>query len=86
MGVFSISVESGVVKPVIAAEPLLRYADFSVHPKHPRWIMAIKEDHQSSPVENSLVSIDGITCTSTTIAQGADFYSFPRFNNEGTKV
>jgi hypothetical protein len=86
MGVFSLGVDSGEVKPVIEANPLLRYADFNVHPVNPRWVVAVKEDHSSSTVENYLIAIDKISGTSVTIAQGADFYSYPRFNKEGTKV
>jgi hypothetical protein len=86
MGVLSLGVDSGEVKSVIEANPLLRYADFNVHPLDPRWVIAVKEDHNSSTVENSLVAIDKMSCMTMTIAQGADFYSYPRFNREGTKV
>jgi hypothetical protein len=86
MGVFSLGVDSGEVKTIIEANPLLRYADFTVHPLHPRWVVAVKEDHNSSTVENNLVAIDNMSCTSVTISEGADFYSYPRFNSEGTKI
>lgn len=86
MGVFSLTIGSGVVKPVIEAKAYLRYADFCVHPRHPRWVVAIEEAHQHSTVENSLVALNRITCASVAIAQGADFYYCPQFNREGTKI
>lgn len=85
-GVFSLGVDTGEVKAVIEGNPLLRYADFNVHPSNPRWVIAVEEDHTSSTVENYLVAIDKMSYTSVKIAQGTDFYSYPRFNKEGTKV
>jgi len=86
MGVFSLNIDTGEVKSVTEANPLLRYADFNIHPLNPRWVIAVQEDHKSSTVENCLVAIDKMSCTTVTIAHGADFYSYPRFNKEGTKV
>jgi hypothetical protein len=86
MGVFSLDLNSGEIKAVINANSLLRYADFSIHPIHPRWVIAVQEDHSSSIVENNLVLIDKLSCTSVEFAQGADFYSYPRFNREGNRV
>lgn len=71
----------------------IRYADFCTHPKHPQWILAIKEDHrdatpetQATHVHNTLVAIDIDFGKEITIAQGDDFYSHPKFDPSGKYV
>lgn len=71
----------------------IRYADFSTHPKNPRWIIAIKEDHreatpetQATHVHNTLVAIDIESGKEMTVAQGDDFYSHPKFDPSGKYV
>lgn len=71
----------------------IRYAEFSTHPRHPQWIIAIKEDHreatpetQATHVHNTLVAIHLETGEETTIAQGDDFYSHPKFDPSGRYV
>lgn len=65
------------------------FADFSIHPTESEWVIAVKEDHHSEVIDeikNTLVSIDSRSKEVTTIAQGADFYTFPRFSPDGGKV
>lgn len=75
---------------VHAAVEGIRYGDFCIHPKAPQWVIAIKEDHrdatpetQATHVHNVLVAIDIESGTETTIAEGDDFYSHPKFDSEG---
>lgn len=84
--VYSLNPSSGEVKPVTEENPELRWADFSVHPMDPKWVLAVKEDHRSDPVENLLVVIDASTKQDHTIARGADFYKTPRFSLDGKKI
>ncbi|KAF5859921.1 hypothetical protein ETB97_002235 [Aspergillus alliaceus] len=71
----------------------IRYADFCHHPTDQQWVIAIKEDHreatpetQATMVHNSLVAINTQTGKETTIAQGDDFFSHPKFNPSGRHV
>ncbi|KAJ5112312.1 hypothetical protein N7532_000357 [Penicillium argentinense] len=80
-------------KLVHAAPEGIRYAEFSTHPQHPQWIIAIKEDHreatpetQATHVHNTLVAINLDSGEETTITQGDDFYSHPKFDPSGKYV
>ncbi|KAJ5647146.1 hypothetical protein N7490_003518 [Penicillium lividum] len=82
--------ETKIVHPAIEG---IRYADFCSHPSKPEWILAIKEDHreatpetQATHVHNMLVAINIELGTETTIAQGDDFYSHPKFDPSGKYV
>lgn len=85
-GVFRCSPVSGERVPLVDADSDVRYADFNVHPTNADLILAIKEDHHSSVVQNSLVAIDGATRKVQTIAEGADFYAHPQFSPDGHQV
>ena len=84
--VFTLSPASGQVSPILELDPDIRYADFSIHPHESRWIIAVKEDHHSSVVENSIVAIDCLTKSTRSIVSGADFYSHPQFSPDGEHV
>lgn len=71
----------------------IRYADFCNHPTELKWILAIKEDHreatpetQATDVHNTLVAINIEEGIESTIAQGDDFYSHPKFDHTGRYV
>lgn len=80
------SPDSSERNAIVDADPDGRYADFNVHPTYPDWILAVKEDHHSSVVHNSLVAIDGASRKVQTIAEGADFYAHPQFSPDGHQV
>ena len=55
----------------------------------PNTLVAVLEDHTKknpADVVNKLVSIDTISHTVTTIAHGADFYSFPSISPNGKMI
>lgn len=92
-GVYTLDPASGQTKTVCLGNPDIRYADFCSHPTSPQWVIAIKEDHreatpetQSTHVHNSLVAINVYSGEEKAIAQGDDFYSHPKFNNDGSVV
>jgi dipeptidyl aminopeptidase/acylaminoacyl peptidase len=91
--VYLLDSASGETKIVHPAVEGIRYADFCSHPINPEWILAIKEDHreatpetQATHVHNTLVAINIELGTETTIAQGDDFYSHPKFDPTGKYV
>jgi len=84
-GVFNLS-PSGEAKEILRGDPKLRFADFSVHPLEPHWIVAVQEDHRGADVLNMLVAINSQTKTIHPITKGADFYSHPRFSYDGKRI
>ncbi len=91
--VYRIDTSSGDTTLALTAEPGTRYADFSAHPLHHDLVLAIKEDHreateytQAQDVHNTLVCIDCRSQTEQTVAAGDDFYAYPRFSPDGTRV
>ena len=87
-GVFDFDVESGVVAPLLEADPKVYYADFDAHDE---WILAIKEDHHPPTIgetTNTLVAIDSDTKTMHTLSLDGtpDFVLYPRFSPDGKKV
>jgi hypothetical protein len=63
-----------------------RFGDFAVNPKDPRWLAGILEDHTDnapSRVKNTLVAVDVLNHRTITLASGHDFYSNPRFSQDG---
>lgn len=74
------------IEAVVDASKDLRYGDFDVHPVKTNLVLAIQEDHTSKNVENRLVLIDSTDKSVTIIIEGADFYIYPRFNHDGTKI
>ncbi|KAF7588705.1 hypothetical protein BBP40_005305 [Aspergillus hancockii] len=78
---------------VLEAPKGVRYADFCHHPTDLHWMLAIKEDHreatpetQAHMVHNTLVAININTGEETTIAEGDDFFSHPKFDPSGKRV
>ena len=66
--------------------PVQRFADFTVHPVHPNFLIAILEDHTDphpSRVKTCLALIDANTSTVSKVVEGADFYSCARFSPDG---
>lgn len=91
--VYLLDPKAGSVALVRSAAEGIRYADFCTHPMHHQWILAIKEDHrdatpetQATHVHNTLVAINADTGEETTVAQGDDFYSHPKFDPSGQYV
>ncbi|HEX9529923.1 MAG TPA: hypothetical protein VF954_02205, partial [Acidimicrobiales bacterium] len=64
----------------------LRYADLRVVPGQP-WLVAVREAHGVGGVDNCLVAVptDG-SCQLTVLAEGHDFYSFPRPSPDGRQL
>ncbi|KAH8695293.1 Alpha/Beta hydrolase protein [Talaromyces proteolyticus] len=86
-GVFSLDPTTKKVTAVLTADPQVFFADFDVHPHHPEWILAIRENHHSQPEEeNSLVAINSADQTIHVLASGADFYTSPRFSPTGDRI
>jgi len=88
-GVFRMN-SSFDVQNILDGNDHMRYADFEVHPRDPRWILAVQEDHTNDTpdtVVNTIVAIDSVTKRVKVICAGADFYSHPKFScNSGKWV
>jgi dipeptidyl aminopeptidase/acylaminoacyl peptidase len=72
-----------------AVNPAHRFADFSIHPTHPHFIVSILEDHTDDrplSVVNSLVLINTDSKSVFPLVSGADFYSTPSFSPDGTHL
>lgn len=83
-----LDVDAAQCKSLIQSETL-RYADFDVHPGGDPWVLAVEEDHAIDipvKVRNYLVAINTETGEVRRIVEGADFYMFPGFSHDGTKV
>ena len=67
----------------------IRYADMQVHPGGD-FLVAVKEqhteDHDPRLVTNTLVIIDLNSGNEQVIVDGADFYAYPRFSPDGSKL
>ncbi|KAJ5191726.1 uncharacterized protein N7498_010711 [Penicillium cinerascens] len=84
-GVFYLKAANDV-QPIITASEQFRYADFDVHPLQTNLILAVQEAHSGNSVTNTVALINSDDKSVTNICQGADFYSTPRFNHDGTKI
>ena len=87
--VLDLDPDSRSTATIIEGDTKIYYADFHAHPHDSRWILAIKEDHHAptiGAVANTLVVIDAYSKQTSTIASGADFYSFPRFSPDGKQI
>ncbi|KAK0720135.1 hypothetical protein B0H67DRAFT_643417 [Lasiosphaeris hirsuta] len=87
-------VDDGMVESLVESTTL-RYADFDAHPsisdgtKNHAWVLAIEEDHvkpKPADVRNYVVAINIITKETKRVAEGADFYSYPRFSPGGRQL
>jgi dipeptidyl aminopeptidase/acylaminoacyl peptidase len=82
--------EVGGAPTAITPEPAtprgLRYADMNVSPDG-RWIASVHERHQGEgmPV-NELVVIAAEGSAMSTLASGRDFYAFPRWSPDGSRI
>ncbi|KAF5378917.1 hypothetical protein D9757_008722 [Collybiopsis confluens] len=87
---YKVGVKEGSLPEAITPKnKFFRYASFDIHPVHPRFLISILEDHTNdSPatVINTLVTIDSKQKTVSPLISGADFYAFPRFSPDGTKL
>jgi len=66
-----------------------RFAKFDVHPTYPHLLVAIMEDHTNplpQDVITTLCLINTKTCTVSTLVSGADFYAFPYFSPDGSRL
>ena len=91
--VYRLDPTSGEAAVILRSAPDTCYADFACHPVQDHWIMAIKEDsHEATPetqadsVHNSLIAIDTRKGAEHEIAAGDDFYAYPRFSPDGTRI
>ncbi|KAH8880595.1 putative dipeptidyl peptidase IV [Thozetella sp. PMI_491] len=90
-----LDVDAGKVDVLVGPSDTLRYADFDPHPhladgdvSH-AWVLAVEEDHtQPAPadVKNFTVAVNTITKEVKRVVSGADFYTYPRFSPDGTKI
>ncbi|KAL3426363.1 prolyl oligopeptidase [Phlyctema vagabunda] len=84
--VYSLIPSTKEVKPITEVNHSLRWADFDVHPRDTKWVLALRENHAVNPVENVLAVINADTKKNHVVAQGADFYKSARFSPDGKKV
>ncbi|KAF2094208.1 putative dipeptidyl peptidase IV [Rhizodiscina lignyota] len=85
-GVFLLDQETADIAPIIQAKASFRYADFSINPTAPQWILAVGEDHSTDPIENLVVAINSDTGEVFKVRRGADFYQDPQFSPDGTRI
>jgi hypothetical protein len=71
------------IQSIVDVDEQSRFADFDVHPKDPKWVLAVVEVHASDSVDNKVVIIDTTTRTSKVLCEGADFYQHPKFSHDG---
>lgn len=82
-GVFSL--KAGHVRPIIDGSGTA-FGDFDVHKLNPYLILAVQERAVGLSVHNEVVLIDSRIGSVTVVAEGADFYAHPRFNNGGNQL
>lgn len=71
------------IKSIVNVDAQSRFADFDVHPKDPRWVLAVLEVHGPDSVDNKVAIIDSTATTHRILCEGADFYSHPKFSHDG---
>ena len=79
-GVYQLNPETKEVLCIIEGDSDVYYADFSTHEVLPNELVAIREDHRSEEIVNSIVAIDTSEKTVHVVVEGADFYSHPRIH------
>lgn len=87
-GMYNLSPQSGKVDSIIdvdASAPV-RYADFDVCALEPNWVLAVEERGAGSDEIDRVIAIETSTNKRHVIAEGADFYSHPRFSPDGKRV
>ncbi|KAJ7475905.1 Alpha/Beta hydrolase protein [Mycena latifolia] len=78
--------KGAIPQPITPLNPVLRFADFTVHPKNPDLIVCSVEDHTDphpARVLTYLVLIDAAKGRFSKLVQGADFYACARFSPDG---
>ncbi|KAJ7102787.1 alpha/beta-hydrolase [Mycena epipterygia] len=79
--------KGGAPEPITPVNPVMHFADFAIHPKHPHLIVCTVEDHTGGlhpkKLPTYLVAIDANTKTASKLIEGADFYACARFNPNG---
>jgi len=77
----------------VTSNPSYRFGDFVVHPRHPHLVVCILEDHDTPNTPTDIVTTLVVVDTRTdalgsgricSLISGADLYSTPRFNEDGT--
>ncbi|KAI0049441.1 alpha/beta-hydrolase [Auriscalpium vulgare] len=80
--------EKGVQPTAITStNSALRFADFAVFPDNPILVISIVEDHTNphpARVVTTLAAINASKLTITTLVEGSDFYTCPRFSPDGS--
>jgi len=70
----------------VTGESQYRYADFRLDSRR-NSLVSVQEDHSAEgEAVNRIVSIDLETGTSTTLAEGYDFYASPRLSPDGSQL
>jgi len=60
--------------------------NFNVHPVDLKWILAVYENRGGAEVVHTTVAVSAETKSISTVAEGADFYSHPRFIYDRKRV
>lgn len=87
--VYDLDPVTGHADILVHEDKKLYYADFAIPSNDQKWIVGIQENHHTddpAAVENKIVAINATTKEVTDIASGCDFYAFPRFSPDGTKL
>ena len=79
-GVYQLNPDTKDVTCIIEGDRDVYYADFSAHTFLRNELVAIREDHRSEEIVNSIVAINTFERTVHVVVEGADFYSHPRIN------
>lgn len=78
-------VDTGAVRTLLEGKQALRYSDFSACSAS-RLVLAVQEDHslpEPKDVKNYIVAIDLVSAEVRRLAEGADFYSSPKYSPDG---
>ena len=76
-------------KLMVVKDKPYRYACLEPHPSFSHLLVAVLEDHtieDPAQIENRIVILDTNETSLYTLIQGSDFYAFPKFSPDGTKI
>lgn len=80
-GVYSVNPRTKQVKCLVLGDEKVFFADFNTAGEIlQHWTLAIREDHRSETVINTIVAIDDRNGAVHTMVSGADFYSHPQLH------
>ncbi|KAI0391246.1 Alpha/Beta hydrolase protein [Xylariaceae sp. FL0594] len=84
-GFYRTSPDGNVTRLVVSAPDTI-YGDLFPHPREARAILAVREVRSPGTTRSgvSIVCLDTMDSTELELVQGADYYSHPRFNHDGT--